>query len=70
MYVLIEIHYICNDNRSYRKGSFPLRGQKKEEVALEFWNWIKKEHPFECEIEKIKCDGDDITDKGFRGNRE
>jgi excinuclease UvrABC helicase subunit UvrB len=63
MTVLIVIHYISNDNKVFRRGSFPLRGKTKEVVALEFWKWIKREMPFECEIEKITCDGEDITEK-------
>jgi hypothetical protein len=62
MTVLIQIHYITNDNKVLRRGSFLLKGKKKEEIALEFWKWIKKEHPFECEIEKVIVDGDDLTD--------
>jgi hypothetical protein len=63
MNVLIQIHYISNDNHSYRKGSFPLRRKKKEEVAHEFWKWIKGEHPYKCEIEQVIVDGEDITEK-------
>lgn len=63
MNVLIEIHYISNDNKIMRRGSFQLKGMQKEEVALDFWRWIEKEHPFECLIEKVICDGDDITEK-------
>jgi hypothetical protein len=59
--VLIQIHYISNKNKCFRKGSFPLKGRKNEEAAFEFWKWIKAEHPFECEIEKIIVDGEDIT---------
>jgi hypothetical protein len=60
--VLIVIHYISNDNKVLRRGSFPLKGKPKEEVALEFWKWIKREHPFECEIEKVTVDGEYITE--------
>lgn len=63
MTVLIVIHYKSNDNKLFRRGSFPLREKTKEEVALEFWKWIKKEHPFECSIEKVILDGEDITEK-------
>jgi hypothetical protein len=62
MTVLIVIHYISNDNKVMRRGSFPLGKRKVEEVALDFWKWIKKEHPYECVIEKIIADGEDITD--------
>jgi hypothetical protein len=61
MNVIIKIHYISNDNKILRRGSHPLRGKTKEQVALEFWKWIKMEHPFECELEKILVDGEDET---------
>jgi hypothetical protein len=63
MTVLIVIHYISNDNKVMRKGSFPLKRKTREETALEFWQWIKREHPFDCEIEKVICDDEDITEK-------
>jgi hypothetical protein len=63
MTALIVIHYISNNNKVLRRGSFPLKGKEKEIIALEFWNWIKREHPFECEIEKVIVDGEDITEK-------
>ncbi len=44
-----------------QQGSFPHQGKKREEAALGFWKRIKREHPFECEIEKILVDGEDIT---------
>jgi predicted neuraminidase len=53
MNVLIQIHYITNDNKVYQKGSFPLKGRKVEKVALAFWNRIKREHPYECELERL-----------------
>jgi hypothetical protein len=62
MTILIVIHYISNDNKVLRRGSFPLRGKTKEQTALEFWKWIKREHPFDCEIEKVTVDGEDITE--------
>ncbi|MEH7490820.1 hypothetical protein [Neobacillus niacini] len=63
MTVLIQIHYISNDNKILRKGEFQLRGKSKHMAAYEFWRWIKKEHPYPCDIEKILCDGEDITEK-------
>ena len=62
MTVTIQIYYTTNDNSVLRRGSFPLKGRKKEIVAFEFWKWIKAEHPFECNIEKIMCDGEDVTE--------
>jgi hypothetical protein len=35
--VIIQIHYLSNDNKSHRAGSFPLRDKKPEQVAIEFW---------------------------------
>jgi hypothetical protein len=63
MIVLIVIHFISSDNKIMQRGSFPLKGKAKEVVALEFWKWIKREMPFECEIEKVTVDGEDITEK-------
>jgi hypothetical protein len=62
MNVVIDIHYITCENKVLRGGSFPLKRRKKEVVAYEFWRWIKREHPYECEIEKVIADGEDITD--------
>jgi hypothetical protein len=62
MTVLIVIHYKSNDNKIMRRGSYPLKGKTKEQVAYEFWCWIKREHPFECEIEKVTVDGEDFTE--------
>lgn len=61
MNVSIHIHYETNDNKVMRKGSFPLSGKKKELVAYDFWKWIKAESPFSVELEKVICDGEDIT---------
>ncbi|MEH7012435.1 hypothetical protein V7087_16745 [Neobacillus niacini] len=63
MNILIQISYTSNDNKVMHQGSFPLKRKTKEEVAFEFWSWIKKEHPYECEIEKVIVDGEDITEK-------
>jgi hypothetical protein len=63
MTILIVIHYISLDNKVMRRGSFPLRGKTKEAVSLEFWKWIKREHPFECELEQVIVDGEDITER-------
>lgn len=61
MNVVIDIHYISVENKVLQGGSFPLKRRKPEEVAYEFWRWIKREHPYECVIEKILADGEDIT---------
>lgn len=61
MNIVIEIHYI-SDSRGLQKGSFQLRGQKPEQVALKFWKQIKKEMSYRTELEKVIVDGDqDIT---------
>lgn len=62
MNAAIQIHYITNENKVLRSGTFPMRGRKKEIIALEFWKWIKEEHPYECTIEKIICNEEDITE--------
>jgi hypothetical protein len=63
MNVLIQISFVSNDNEVLRRGSFPLKGKKKELVALGWWKQIKREMPFDCELEKVSCDGEDITEK-------
>ena len=61
MSVVIEIHYI-SDSRALQIGTFPLRGRKPEQIALEFWKQIQKNMSHRAEIEKIIVDGDqDIT---------
>ncbi|MEH7484761.1 hypothetical protein V7157_27560 [Neobacillus drentensis] len=61
MNVVIEIHY-KSDSRALQAGTFPLRGRKPEQVALDFWKQIKKEMSYHAELEKILAFGDqDIT---------
>jgi hypothetical protein len=64
MNVTIQIHYttIENNGRILQRGSFPLKRRKPEEVAYEFWQWIKKEMPLEIAIEQVIADGEDITE--------
>jgi hypothetical protein len=62
MNIKIQIHYISNENKVLQRGLFPLKNNKPEVVALDFWKWIKKEHPYESTIEKVICEGKDITD--------
>jgi hypothetical protein len=61
MTVLIQIHYISNDNQAYRQGEFKLKGRKCHLVAYEFWKWIQREMPYGGELEKAICEGEDIT---------
>lgn len=61
MNVVIEIHYKSN-SRALQTGTFPLRGRKPEQVALDFWQQIKKEMSYRAELEKVVANGDrDIT---------
>lgn len=59
--VLIRIDYTSVGNSLFRRGEFPLKGRSKEQAAMDFWKWIKKEHPYDCELEKVTVDGEDIT---------
>lgn len=61
--VLIQIHYITNDSKVLRRGEFKLNRKKPEEAAWEFWQWIKREHPWPVELEKVLCEGKDITEE-------
>jgi glycerol-3-phosphate dehydrogenase len=60
--VLIVIHYISNDNKVMQRGSFPLRGKTREQVAFEWLRQIKREMPYYEKLEKVLADGEDITD--------
>jgi hypothetical protein len=63
--VVIAIHYISLEfeQRVFQKGEFKLRGKSIEQVAFEFWRRIKKESSRTLELEKVLCDGEDITEK-------
>jgi hypothetical protein len=63
MTVLIVLHYISNDNKVMQRGSFPIRGKSKEQVACEWLRQIKKQMPYYEELEKVTADGEDITEK-------
>jgi hypothetical protein len=60
MTVIIEIRYAAA-SRGYQKGDFQVRGREKEQVALDCWKQIKKELSYRAELEKVLCNGDDIT---------
>jgi hypothetical protein len=61
MNLLIQIFYTSNDNSILRRGGYPLKNRQPKEVAYEFWKWIKREHPYPCELEKVIANGEDIT---------
>jgi hypothetical protein len=63
MNALIVIHYIANDNKVMQRGSFPLKGKTKEQVAYEWLRQIKRHMPYYEEVEKVTADGEDITEK-------
>jgi hypothetical protein len=66
MNIVISIYYIAVEVgvKSLRSGSFPLKGKRPEEVAHEFWKWIKSEEPLDLELVKVTVEGDqDITEK-------
>ncbi|OLS39155.1 hypothetical protein [Bacillus sp. MRMR6] len=62
MSILIEVHYISSESKIMRRGSFPLRGKSKEQVALSWWKEIKREMPYGAELEILKIDGEDVTE--------
>jgi hypothetical protein len=67
--VLIKIHYTSAAGRSERKGSFPLRGQRPEEVALDWWE-KDVSRGVEKKLDKITVDGVDITEKVLEVRKE
>ena len=62
MNVVIEIHFISNENKVLQRGSFPLRRMKPEQVAFDFWKQIKREMPFGAELDTLLIDGEDKTE--------
>lgn len=67
--VVIKIHYTGPAGRVERAGSFPLRGLRPEEVALDWW---EKDvgRGYERKLDKILADGVDITEKVFEVRKE
>lgn len=61
MTVLVELWYISNDNRVFRRGSFSDK-KKPEEVAFEWWKQVRREMPFGGDLEKVTANGEDITE--------
>jgi hypothetical protein len=62
MNVIVEVHFISNENKVLQRASFPLRGRKPERVALDFWKQIKRGMPFGAELDKLLIDGEDKTE--------
>lgn len=60
--VFLRIHYTSPAGRSERKGNFPLRGHRPEEVALDWWE-KDVSRGVEKKLDKILADGVDITEK-------
>lgn len=62
MNIIIQINYIVNGNHSTQNGTFPLRGQKTEIIALNWWKQIKREVSYHAELIKVIVDSErDIT---------
>jgi lysylphosphatidylglycerol synthetase-like protein (DUF2156 family) len=64
MNVTIQIHYIEVESETgiLQRGSFPLKGKKREQVAYNWWRQIKREMTVEIAIEQVIADGEDITE--------
>ncbi|MFP5116131.1 hypothetical protein ACSU64_27875 [Bacillaceae bacterium C204] len=60
MNITIEVHYKAN-SKLMQRASFPLRGRKPEQLALEFWKSIKREMTSHVELEEVLAAGEDIT---------
>jgi hypothetical protein len=58
--ITIEIHYEAA-SRIVQRGTFPLKGRKPEQIALQFWKAIKKEMSYRAELERVLAGGNDIT---------
>lgn len=67
--VFLRIHYTSPAGRSERKGNFPLRGLRPEEVAFDWW---EKDvgRGYQKKLDKILADGVDITEKVLEVRKE
>jgi hypothetical protein len=60
--VTIDIHYLSG-SKGATYGSFQLKGKKPEEVALQYWNEIKRELSYRAKLEKVIINGaEDISE--------
>jgi hypothetical protein len=62
MNVNIEIHYM-SDTKILQRGTFPLRGRSPAWVALEWWKHLKKEMSYHAVLDKVFCNGEEITEQ-------
>lgn len=60
MNVSIRIDYISSSKVS-QLASFPLKGRKREQVALQWWKQLKKDTSNRGTLEKVLANGEDIT---------
>lgn len=60
---VIRVDYTSNDNKVMQRGTFPIKRRTSEQAAYDFWRQIKREMPFECYLEKVVVDAEDITEK-------
>jgi hypothetical protein len=60
MNVSIRIDFI-GESRVSQSASIPLRGRKRERVALEWWKELKKEMSYRAILQKVIANGEDIT---------
>lgn len=63
MNVNLTIKYLSPAGRVQQGGSFPLRGHKAEQIALEWIKQIQKEVYFDELLEVIVDGNEDITEK-------
>jgi hypothetical protein len=61
--VVIQIFYTSAGDRSYQMGEFPLKGRTWDQAAYDFFRWICRELPYGAELEKVLCEGEDLTEK-------
>lgn len=64
MNVLIQIHFktIDYESKTSQTGEFKLRGRKAEYIAFDFWRQVQRESRVDLVLEKVLCEGEDITE--------
>jgi hypothetical protein len=63
MNVMIRIDYITNENMVTQRGSFPSKRRTPEKVAYDWWREIKRGMRYDCQLEKVIVDNEDLTEK-------
>jgi dGTP triphosphohydrolase len=60
MNIFIRIDYLTG-SKITQSGTFPLKGKSREQFALEWWKYLKRENSYRATLEKVMANEEDIT---------